>query len=994
VKLDSPYKGLDAFGESDLDALLFFGREREREIVVANLIAARLTVLYGPTGVGKSSLLRAGVARALRELPEEPLVVVFDRWGDDPSVDLAVAVADASGESVGDGLVDVVERAQRAGDLYLILDQAEEFFVYQGEDATFDVDLARIVGEPLRVNVLLSLREDSLAKLDRFKPRIPFVYANSLRLDRLDREEGRTAIVRPVERWNELEGATVAVDSRLVEAVLDGVRAGGIEQGGGLGQVDGNGRPASVEAPYLQLVMQRLWDVERAAGSQELRAETLEELGGARQVVADHLELAIADLTPEQQDVAAHLFTFLVTPSGTKIAHHLPDLAEYAGISEAEAAPVVETLSRHRILRPDEAGRTEIFHDVLAAEVLGWRRGYAAVRALEQERAASRRRHRRLAWIAGGAVVAFLAMSLLTVFAFSQRSQARTQADEAKAHQLEADAGSVLTRDPELGLLLAVEAARLAPSESTEVTLRDALLGSRVRALLSIGGSLLDATIHNGKVRVATASGDMFVVMARSGQTQSRVSTRVPAADASFSDDGTALLTGQDGLVRVVAPDGAVTTLPTAGYARAAELSHDGRVAAVIEATGVRLVDVDTGAVRRFLPHRNVLSVALSSDDRLLATGGRDEVLLWSALTGKRLRTLPHQRDQAVGVAFSPDGALVAAGSTDGLGRIWDVQDGSMTGTMPGHSNALTGVAFSADAEHVVTSSRDGSARIFKADTGAPLIVLAGHQDSVASAEFSGGAGSRVVTASRDGTARIWDALFQPELVEVARLTAPVRRVGFIRHGVIRAETDARAYVLNASTGKTLRTTSVTHAVGAHRRVFVCQNGEGAIVRGNTVVLRRNGRATVLRGHSDRITSVSFSPDGTTVATASLDRDVRLWDAATGDPGPVLAHNSPVYDAEFSPDGRWVVTAAGRVGLWDASSGRLVLRLQGHDGIVKSAAFDPTGRAIVSGGDDHTVRKYSCRICGGIDELVELAQNRLAAVKRELTSEERAKYLG
>ena len=55
----SPFKGLSAFEDSELDALLFFGREREREIVVANLIASRLTVLYGPSGVGKSSLLRA-----------------------------------------------------------------------------------------------------------------------------------------------------------------------------------------------------------------------------------------------------------------------------------------------------------------------------------------------------------------------------------------------------------------------------------------------------------------------------------------------------------------------------------------------------------------------------------------------------------------------------------------------------------------------------------------------------------------------------------------------------------------------------------------------------------------------------------------------------------------------------------------------------------------------------------------------------------------------
>ena len=82
----SPYKGLSPFGDSDLDALLFFGRERDREIVVANLIASRLTVLYGPSGVGKSSLLHAGVARTLRELPEQPLVIVFSNWGDDPAV--------------------------------------------------------------------------------------------------------------------------------------------------------------------------------------------------------------------------------------------------------------------------------------------------------------------------------------------------------------------------------------------------------------------------------------------------------------------------------------------------------------------------------------------------------------------------------------------------------------------------------------------------------------------------------------------------------------------------------------------------------------------------------------------------------------------------------------------------------------------------------------------------------------------------------------------
>src|SRR3989442_7552842 len=92
----SPYKGLAAFGDSPLDALLFFGRERERETIVANVLASELTVLYGPSGVGKSSLLRAGVAQELRRLGSGT-VVVHDAWADDPVPSLISSIADESG---------------------------------------------------------------------------------------------------------------------------------------------------------------------------------------------------------------------------------------------------------------------------------------------------------------------------------------------------------------------------------------------------------------------------------------------------------------------------------------------------------------------------------------------------------------------------------------------------------------------------------------------------------------------------------------------------------------------------------------------------------------------------------------------------------------------------------------------------------------------------------------------------------------------------------
>ena len=330
-------------------------------------------MLYGPSGVGKSSLLLASVARALRALPERPLVVVFSSWSDAPERAIARAIAEAADIEPG-ALVDVATLAQTDRDVYVILDQAEEYFTYHGEGDGFDAALAALVDGPFRINVLLSLREDTLASLDRLKGAIPNLFGNVLRLDHLDRTAGRAAIVKPLERWSELEDDAVKIEDALVADVLDGVGTGRIELGpGGQGASVGNGGAPGIEAPYLQLVMQRLWDVERSNGSATLRAETLAGLGGAGQVVADHLERAIEALTPDQRDMAALLFDHLVTPSGTKIAHETSDLAQFAGASEDEVRGVLAVLAEHRILRTDEAGRWEIFHDVLAGAVLGWK---------------------------------------------------------------------------------------------------------------------------------------------------------------------------------------------------------------------------------------------------------------------------------------------------------------------------------------------------------------------------------------------------------------------------------------------------------------------------------------------------------------------------------------------------------------------------------------------------------------------------------------------
>ena len=425
----SPYKGLAAFEDSGVDALFFFGRDRDSQVIAANLMASRVTVLFGPTGVGKTSVLRAGVAYKLRQEAGVD-VRIHSSWIGDP-VEALAGLAPRTG-----------------GDIYLMLDQFEEFFLYHEGDRTFVEELAAVLRRPdLRVNVLIGIREDALALLDAFKAAIPNLLSNRLRLENLDRAGGEAAIRGPLERFNELVPSErrVEVEPALVVAVLDEVAAGRVELGAlGRGVVTAPSNDDRIEAPYLQLVMSRLWEVEADRGSRLLRRETLAELGGAMRIVEDHLEHAMADLSPRQKDAAAAMYNFLVTPSGSKIAHRTRDLAGYADIEEQEAADVLRRLAAERIVRAssdDGAGtRYEIYHDVLADAVADWGARYRAERSVHD----AERRRRRAFGVATAALVGLVLVAAIAVFALVERSHSRAQARRAHARELAAAAMAVV----------------------------------------------------------------------------------------------------------------------------------------------------------------------------------------------------------------------------------------------------------------------------------------------------------------------------------------------------------------------------------------------------------------------------------------------------------------------------------------------------------------------------------------------------------------------
>ena len=406
----SPYQGLRPYTEAD--AQFFFGRDEWQEVIVDNLLAHPLTLLYGESGVGKSSVLRAGVVPELRRRHRDDLtplaVAVFDAWRD-PLGGLAASVEAVVEEAFGretlevepagdapDRLAALADRV--TGRLIVILDQFEEYFVYHGHEPgaeEFAEQLALAVGERRRrVHYLISIREDSLAKLDRFKDVIPELFDNLLRIEPLDRATAEEAIVQPVERYNQVFAAGISIDPDLPGAVIDQVDAVGGFHHSGAGVTTWDSDEQRIQAPYLQLVMERLWRQELDEGSTRLRTVTLESLGGASAIVRHHLDEAMKTLPPAQRFLAARVFRYLVTPSGAKFAHTAGDLAQYVGVDVREVETVLQRLAAPdvRILRRvsapprrggsgDDPPRYEIHHDALGPAVLDWR-----VRALRNER--------------------------------------------------------------------------------------------------------------------------------------------------------------------------------------------------------------------------------------------------------------------------------------------------------------------------------------------------------------------------------------------------------------------------------------------------------------------------------------------------------------------------------------------------------------------------------------------------------------------------------
>lgn len=575
-----PYPGLDAFTEQY--RRYFVGRKRDTELLVSNLYASPLTILYGASGVGKSSVLLAGVVPKVKDTGDA-IVIVHRTWQSESLVkSLGTRLVDEVEARTGkitrvDGAQPIDRVIEQLGAFWdgaflIIFDQFEEYFLYPIDSTSpdsFDAAFARAVNRrDLDVHFMISLREDALSGLDRFRHRIPILLANLYRLEFLTRDEIKRAILEPLTTLQSLyPNANVPkqADDTLADLVVSDQVA--FEQGGEGGSA---GRtPDRFVTPFLQLVMRRLWEEEARNGSPALRTATFEKLGRATGVVRLFIQDTLGALSPQEQQTAASALRYLVTPSGAKVALGVGDLAGYVTASDDELRRLALKLSGHeqRILRAiqhpsgrPELVRFEIYHDALARPLLDWRVAYerdaATQEAMEaafkenRERQAARRRKIvvRARNLGVGVAVLFLALGGWRLV--------QQYFDSFAASALASKASENIDRDRGLALMLALEAiGRDSTSDDGDVVLRRALFETGEVGNKTLG-AVPDALMlsPDGAWLMARSSGDTTHVVSTSSLTDTlniwSDSERV--TDARFSPDSRFLAVVQDNSILVL----------------------------------------------------------------------------------------------------------------------------------------------------------------------------------------------------------------------------------------------------------------------------------------------------------------------------------------------------------------------------------------------------------------------------------------------------------
>jgi RNA polymerase sigma factor (sigma-70 family) len=392
----------------------------------------------------------------------------------------------------------------------------------------------------------------------------------------------------------------------------------------------------------------------------------------------------------------------------------------------------------------------------------------------------------------------------------------------------------------------------------------------------------------------------------------------------AFSPDGKTLASGaNDNTARLwdVATGKLLWTTREKGAISSVVFSSDGKTLAAGCWDGrVRLLGAATGqCVRTFERHASrVMTVALSPDDKLLASGSWEDkrICLWDATTGKLLRELGNCAHEACESRFSPDGKTLATGGIDGPIHLWDVASGKEVRRLEGHPNFVEKLIFTRDGKTLISASYDQTIRVWDVAKGKQARLLGSHLGMVSGLALSPDE-KTVASSGYDNLIRRWDLASGKEIRLAAGHEHSVHSVRFTHDGktLVTGAKDGTVRVWDLATSKELR-------------------------RHGAIADKPSPSLSVL------------SPDARILAVAAADRKVSLRSLTSGKELASFKADADVTALRFSPDGK--ILACGSAGnsiyLCDTRTGEVLVRLQGYADEVGRLAFSPDGKRMAAGG--------------------------------------------